>query len=225
MFISLISVFFAIIKYDLILSFRCCADSVNPLLFFVLVVTLFPLGGTSPELLQIIAPSIILVSALLATILSLDNLFRVDFADGSLEQLLLSPYPLTILVLGKVIAHWLVIGFPLLVIAPLLAIFLGLPAQALSTLLITLILITPVLSLIGSIGVALTVGLSRGGIIISLLVLPLYIPVLIFASNAVEMAISGSLVDAQINMLIAIFLLAMVLMPLPTAMALRISIS
>ena len=155
--------------------------------------------------------------------LSLDSLFRSDFDDGSLEQLLLSPHPLTILVFAKIIAHWLVIGLPLLLIAPLLAVFLGLPEQALGTLLITLVLVTPVLSLIGSIGVALTVGLRRGGMILSLLVLPLYVPVLIFASNAVTMAGNGFAVDAQINILIAILSLAVVLAPLPAAAALKMS--
>lgn len=200
------SAFIAVIRRDLILAFRRRAEIANPLFFFILVVTLFPLGvGANPKLLQAMAPGIIWVSALLAVMLSLDSLFRSDFDDGSLEQMLLSPHPLTILVLAKVIAHWLVTGLPLLVVAPLLAIFLGLPEQALGTLLLTLVLATPVLSLIGSIGVSLTVGLRRGGMIISLLVLPLYVPVLIFASNAVEMAGNGLAVDAQINLLIAIF--------------------
>ncbi len=220
------SAFFAVIRRDLILAFRRRAEIANPLFFFILVVTLFPLGvGANPKLLQAMAPGVIWVSALLAVMLSLDSLFRSDFDDGSLEQMLLSPHPLTILVLGKIIAHWLVTGLPLLVVAPLLAIFLGLPEQALGTLLITLVLATPVLSLIGSIGVSLTVGLRRGGMIISLLVLPLYVPVLIFASNAVEMAGNGLSVDAQINILVAIFFMSAVLAPLPAAAALRMSVN
>lgn len=220
----MISAFFAIIRRDLILSVRLRAEAVNPVFFFILVVTLFPLGvGAETKLLQTMAPGIIWVSALLAAMLSLDSLFRSDFDDGSLEQLLLSPHPLTILVFAKIIAHWLVTGLPLLLIAPLLAVFLGLPEQALGTLLITLVLVTPVLSLIGSIGVALTVGLRRGGMILSLLVLPLYVPVLIFASNAVTMAGNGFAVDAQINILIAILSLAVVLAPLPAAAALKMS--
>ncbi len=220
------SAFFAVIRRDLILAFRRRAEIANPLFFFILVVTLFPLGvGANPKLLQAMAPGVIWVSALLAVMLSLDSLFRSDFDDGSLEQMLLSPHPLTILVLGKIIAHWLVTGLPLLVVAPLLAIFLGLPEQALGTLLITLVLATPVLSLIGSIGVSLTVGLRRGGMIISLLVLPLYVPVLIFASNAVEMAGNGLAVDAQINILVAIFFMSAVLAPLPAAAALRMSVN
>jgi heme exporter protein B len=223
---SLITAFFAVVRRDLILAFRRRAEIANPVFFFILVVTLFPLGvGANPKLLQAMAPGVIWVSALLAVMLSLDSLFRSDFDDGSLEQMLLSAHPLTILVLGKIIAHWLVTGLPLLIIAPLLAVFLGLPEQALGTLLITLVLATPVLSLIGSIGVSLTVGLRRGGMILSLLVLPLYVPVLIFASNAVEMAGNGQTVDAQINILIAILFMSVVLAPLPAASALKMSVS
>ena len=216
----------AVIRRDLILAFRRRAEVANPVFFFILVVTLFPLGvGAKPQLLQAMAPGVIWVSALLAVMLSLDGLFRSDFDDGSLEQMLLSAHPLTVLVFAKIIAHWLVTGLPLLIVAPLLAVFLGLPDQALGTLLLTLVLATPVLSLIGSIGVSLTVGLRRGGMILSLLVLPLYVPVLIFASNAVDMAGSGLPVDAQINILIAIFLMSVVLAPLPAAAALKMSIS
>ncbi len=218
--------FFAVVRRDLILAFRRRAEVANPVFFFILVVTLFPLGiGAQPKLLQAMAPGIIWVSALLAVMLSLDGLFRSDFDDGSLEQMLLSPHPLTILLFAKVVAHWLVTGLPLLLIAPLLAVFLGLPEQALGTLLITLVLATPVLSLIGSIGVALTVGLRRGGMILSLLVLPLYVPVLIFASNAVEMASGGLAVDAQINILTSILLMSVVLAPLPAAAAVKMSVS
>lgn len=223
---SLTSAFFAIIRRDLILAFRRRAEIANPLFFFVLVVTLFPLGvGAQPKLLQAMAPGVIWVSALLAAMLSLDSLFRSDFDDGSLEQLLLSSHPVSVLVLGKILAHWLVTGLPLLLVAPLLALFLGLPENALGTLLTTLILGTPVLSLIGSIGVALTVGLRRGGMILSLLVLPLYIPVLIFASNAVDMASMGLPVSAQLNILTAILFMALVLAPLPAAAALKMSMN
>jgi heme exporter protein B len=222
----LLRAFIAIIRRDLILAFRRRAEMLNPLLFFIIVVTLFPLGvGAQPQLLQSIAPGIIWVSALLAAMLSLDGLFRSDFDDGSLEQILLSPHPTSILVLGKIIAHWLVTGLPLILVAPLLAEFLGMHADALFVLLKTLILGTPVLSLVGAIGVALTVGLRRGGMILSLLVLPLYVPVLIFASNAVEMASSGLPVDAQINILLAMLCLAIVLAPLPASAALKMSMS
>lgn len=223
---SLFDAFFAVVRRDLVLALRRRAEIANPLLFFVLVITLFPLGvGAQPNLLKAIAPGVIWVSALLAAMLSLDSLFRSDFDDGCLEQILLSPHPTSILVLGKIFAHWLVTGLPLLVIAPLLAVFLGMPQQAITVLLLTLLLGTPVLSLIGAIGVALTVGLRRGGMILSLLVLPLYIPVLIFASNAVDMASAGLPIGAQINILLAILSLSVVLAPWPTAAALRMSTS
>ena len=223
---SLTSAFFALIRRDLVLALRRRSEIANPLLFFILVITLFPLGiGARPQILQTIAPGIIWVAALLAAMLSLDSLFRSDFDDGSLEQILLSPHPTSVLILGKIIAHWLVTGLPLLLIAPLLAVFLGMPTQSLGILLLTLLLGTPVLSLIGAIGVALTVGLRRGGMILSLLVLPLYVPVLIFASNAVAMANAGLPVSAQINILIALLLMALVLAPWPTAAALKMSVS
>jgi heme exporter protein B len=223
---SLSRAFFAIIRRDLVLALRRRAEIANPLLFFILVITLFPLGiGAQSHLLQAIAPGIIWVSALLAAMLSLDSLFRSDFDDGSLEQILLSAHPASILVLGKIIAHWLVTGLPLLIVAPLLAVFLGMPKNSIGILLLTLLLGTPVLSLIGAIGVALTVGLRRGGMILSLLVLPLYVPVLIFASNAVEMAGSGLPVNAQINILVSILFMALVLAPWPTSAALKMSIN
>jgi heme exporter protein B len=223
---SLSNAFFAIIRRDLILALRRRSEIANPLLFFILVITLFPLGiGAQPHLLQAIAPGIIWVSALLAAMLSLDSLFRSDFDDGSLEQILLSAHPSSLLVLAKIIAHWLVTGLPLLFVAPLLAVLLGMPTHSIGILLLTLLLGTPVLSLIGAIGVALTVGLRRGGMILSLLVLPLYVPVLIFASNAVEMAGSGLPVNAQINILISIFVIALVLAPWPTSAALKMSIN
>lgn len=223
---AMFKAFGAIVRRDLILALRRRSEVANPVLFFVLVIALFPLGiGAQPKLLQAIAPGVIWVSALLATMLSLDNLFRSDFDDGSIEQILLSPYPVSILVLGKVTAHWLTTGLPLIVIAPLLAVFLGLPAQSLNMLLLTLILGTPILSLIGAVGVALTVGLRRGGMILSLLVLPLYVPVLIFASNAVEMASVGLPTQAQISILIAMLFAAIVLTPWPTAAALKMSMS
>ncbi|WP_446811416.1 heme exporter protein CcmB [Methylomonas sp. 2BW1-5-20] len=222
----IIRAFWAIIRRDLLLAFRRRAEMANPLFFFVLVVTLFPLAvGAQPNLLRAMAPGVIWVSALLAALLSLDGLFRSDFEDGSLEQMLLSPHALSILVLGKIIAHWLVTGLPLLLVAPLLAVFLGLPEQAMGTLWLTLILATPLLSLIGAIGVALTVGLRRGGMLLSLLVLPLYVPVLIFASGAVDRAASGLPVGAQLYILLAMLLSALVLVPLPTAAALKMSVN
>lgn len=223
---SLFKAYGAILRRDLVLAMRRRSEIANPVLFFILVITLFPLGiGAQPKLLQAIAPGIIWVSALLATMLSLDSLFRSDFEDGSLEQILLSPFPTSVLVLAKITAHWLTTGLPLLLVAPLLAVFLGMPNQSLSILLLSLLLGTPVLSLIGAVGVALTVGLRRGGMILSLLVLPLYVPVLIFASNAVDMASSGLPVGAQVNILIAMLIMALVLAPWPTAAALKMSIN
>lgn len=216
----------ALLKRDLLLAFRRRAEMANPLLFFVLVTMLVPLGvGANPNLLQSMAPGVIWVAALLAAMLSLDGIFRSDFEDGTLEQLLLSAHPLSVLVLAKIAAHWLVTGLPLLVVAPLLTVLLGLPNHALGVLMLTLALGTPILSLIGAIGVALTVGLRRGGILLSLLVLPLYVPVLIFGADAVQRASEGLVVVAQLNMLGAMLLLALALAPLPTAAALRISLS
>lgn len=223
---SLSRAFWSLLRRDLLLTYRNRAQAINPLLFFVLVVILFPFGvGPDAMLLKTMAPGIIWVAALLAALLSLDSIFRSDFDDGFLEQLVLSPYPLSVLVLAKVIAHWLTSGFPLVLIAPLLAVFLGMPADTIAVLVATLLLGTPVLSLIGAIGVALTVGLRQGGIILALLVFPLYIPVLIFASNAVQMAMSGFAVTAQLSMLAALLLLALALAPLPAAAALRMSLS
>nr|WP_197716800.1 heme exporter protein CcmB [Methylocaldum marinum] len=218
--------FLALLKRDLLLAFRHRGELANPLLFFLVVVTLFPLG-VSPEeaLLRKIAPGVIWIAALLAALYSLENMFRSDFDDGSLEQMALSPYPLSLLVLAKVTAHWLVSGLPMLLLAPLLGLFLVMPASAMGVLVLTLLIGTPLLSLIGSIGVALTVGLRRGGLLLTLLVLPLYIPVLIFATNAVSAAAAGMPVTGQLYFLAAMLVLALTLVPLATAAALRISLS
>jgi len=220
------SPFLALLKRDLLLAFRHRGELANPLLFFLIVVTLYPLG-VSPEeaLLRKIAPGVIWIAALLAALYSLENMFRSDFDDGSLEQMALSPYPLSLLVVAKVLAHWLVSGLPMLLLAPVLALFLSMPGPALAVLELTLLIGTPLLSLIGSIGVALTVGLRRGGILLTLLVLPLYIPVLIFATNAVSAAAAGMPVAGQLYFLAAMLVLALTLAPLATAAALRISLS
>ena len=224
--LSLSQAFLYLLKRDLTLVMRNRGEFANPLLFFILVITLFPLAiGAVPELLARIAPGIIWVAALLAAMLSLDSIFRSDFEDGSLEQLLLSAHPMPVLVLAKVSAHWLVTGLPLLVMAPILAEMLGMVKEAQGVLLLTILLGTPVLSLIGSIGVALTIGLRKGGIILSLLVLPLYVPVLIFAASAIEAAASGFEVTMQIYMLLSFLFLAISLSPWATAAALRMSMS
>jgi heme exporter protein B len=223
---SELSAFYLLLKRDLILAYRHRAELANPLLFFLIVISLFPLG-ISPEskVLQGIAPGIIWVAALLAAMLSLDSLFRSDFEDGTLEQLALSAHSLSLLILAKVLAHWLVTGLPLIIIAPFLAVLLFLPESAIFTLIITLALGTPVLSLIGAIGVALTVGLRSGGVLLSLLVLPLYIPVLIFATGAVHEAVRGFPVTGYFYLLGALLTLSVTLAPFATAAALRVSLS
>ena len=223
---SLTRAFLILIRRDLMLAVRHRAEMANPILFFVLVTSLFPLGiGANPALLQAVAPGVIWVAALLAALLSIENVFRSDFEDGSLEQYLLSSHPVSVLVLAKITAHWLITGLPLLLISPLLGILLGLPVDAIKILFITLLLGTPVLSLIGAVGVALTVGLRKGGMILSLLVLPLYIPVLIFASSAVDTAAAGLPVTAHLSLIAALLLLALSLSPFATAAALRVSLS
>ncbi len=218
--------FWSVLRRDLQLGLRRRGELINPPLFFVTVVTLFPLGlGPLPQLLMEIAPGIIWVAALLATLLSYERLFRSDFEDGSLEQLLVSPTPLPLLMLAKNLAHWLLTGLPLLLIAPLLAAGLYLPLHAWPTLLLTLLLGTPTLSLIGSIGVALTVGLRRGGVLLALLILPLYIPVLIFATGAVGGAINQDAVDGPLALLGAMLLFALMVCPFATAMACKITVN
>ena len=224
--LSLPQAFVFLLRRDLLLAFRNRAEYAMPLLFFVLVVMLFPLAlGAAPELLARLAPGIIWVAALLASMLSLDSIFRSDFDDGSLEQILLSAHPVAVLVLAKVCAHWIVTGLPLLIVAPLLAEMLGMKAGAQPILLLTILIASPILSLVGAIGVALTVGLRKGGIILSLLVLPLYVPVLIFAASAVDGAAQGFDVSAQISMLLALLFLALSLAPWATAAALKMSAS
>lgn len=224
--LSLFQAFSFLLKRDLIIAFRNRAEFFNPLLFFVMVITLFPLAvGADVNLLARIAPGVIWVAALLSSMLSLDSMFRSDFEDGTLEQLVLSAHPVSILVLAKVFSHWLVTGLPLLLISPLLAMMLGMPNEALGVLLLTILLGTPVLSLIGAIGVALTIGLKKGGIILSLLVLPLYVPVLIFAASAIEVTVGGFEASAQISMLMAFLFIATSLSPLATAAALKMSFS
>jgi heme exporter protein B len=224
--LSLSSAFSLLLKRDLVLAYRRRSELVNPMLFFVLVTAMFPLGiGNDPKLIEAVGPGVIWVAALLAALLSLDSMFRSDYDDGSLEQFMLSAHPVSILVLAKILAHWLVTGLPLFLIAPLLAVLLHIPGSAIPTLMLTLLLGTPVLSLIGSVGVALTVGLRRGGVILSLLVLPLYVPVLIFASDAVKTAIVGIPTTAHLSIISAMLVGSLVLAPLATAASLRISLS
>jgi heme exporter protein B len=221
---SLFAAWRAIIARDLTLAMRRRADVLTTLFFFIIVVSLFPLG-VSPELetLRGIAPGVIWVAALLASMLSLGRLFSDDFQDGTLEQMLLLPQPLSVLVLGKVLAHWLVSGVPLVLLSPLLGMQLGLDGDAILLMMLTLLLGTPVLSLVGAVGAALTLGVRGGGVLVSLLVLPLYIPVLIFGTGAVDAGISGMEFEGHLSLLAAFLVLAALLTPLATAAALRIS--
>ena len=222
----MMSAFSMVLRRDLRIAFRHRAQLALPLLFFVMVVSLFPLAvSPSLDVLRTMAPGIIWVAALLATLLSLDNMFRSDFDDGTLEQLLLSPYPTSALVLAKIIAHWLVTGLPLIIVAPLLGVLTGLPGQTMGVLIASLALGTPVLSLVGAIGVALTIGLKRGGALLSLLVLPLFVPVLIFGANAVGASQSGLGVAGQLYLLGSLLLLSLSLAPLAAAAALRVTIT
>jgi len=215
-----------IIQRDLLVAFRRRAELMNPILFYVIVVTLFPLGVTpDQEFLSKLAPGVVWVTALLAALISMESIFRQDFDDGSVEQLFLSQHPPTLLIFGKVIAHWLITGLPMLVIVPIMASLLYIPTQAIPALLITLLLGTPILSLIGAIGVALTAGLRGGGVLLGLLILPLYIPVLIFASGAVSAAVDGLAYSGHIALLGAGLILALMLSPLAISASLKISLN
>ena len=215
----------AMIRRDLRLALRRRADIVSALFFFIIVVSLFPLGvGPEPELLRKLAPGVLWVAALLATMLSLPRLFADDHRDGTLEQLALAPQPLALVVLGKVLAHWLVSGLPLAILAPALGLQFGLSTEALWVLCLSLLIGTPALSGIGAIGAALTLGVRGGGVLLSLLVLPLYIPVLIFGAGAVDATIVGLGAQAHLSLLGALTLGGIFFAPWPTAAALRIAL-
>lgn len=216
--------FSTVLKRDLQIAFRHRGDIFNPLMFFVMVVTLFPLGiGPEPNTLTRIAPGIIWVAALLSSMLSLERLFKSDYADGSLEQMMLSPQPLSLMVLAKVLAHWLVTGVPLIFISPLLAVLLHLDENSYGALMATLAIGTPILSLLGAIGVALTVGLPKGGVLLSLLILPLYIPVLIFATSAIDAASMNLPFSGHLAILAALLVGSLVLAPVAISASLRVS--
>ncbi|ANF57210.1 heme exporter protein CcmB [Halotalea alkalilenta] len=224
--VSLRRAFAAVLKRELSLRFRRRQDLASPMLFFALTVTLFPLGlGPDPAMLGALAPGLLWVAALLAVLLSLDGLFRADYDDGTLEQLLLSAQPVALLVLAKVIAHWVVTGLVLSLFAPLFGAMLALPAQHWWALAATLALGSATLSLIGAIGAALTVGLKRGGVLLSLLVLPLYTPVLIFGAGAAQLALEGVAIGPQLALLGAMLAAALGLAPWATAAALRLSVA
>lgn len=215
----------ALLKRDLLLAYRRRSEMLQPLIFLLVVVSLFPLGvGPSPQLLGLIAPGVIWIAALLATVLSLDTLFRTDFEDGSLEQFLLSGHPLTVIVLAKTLAHWLTAGLPLVLLSPLLSVWMNLPLEGARVLIYTLAIGTPVLSLIGAIGGALTVSLKRGGQLLSLLVFPLYVPLLIIAANAVSAAVAGLPYNGQLGLMLAGLVAALTLAPFAAAAALKLSL-
>ncbi len=216
---------FSLIARDLRLSLRRQADIASVLFFFIIVVSLFPLGiGPETEQLRKLAPGVLWVAALLATMLSLPRLFADDHRDGTLEQLALSPQPLGLIVLGKVAAHWLVSGLPLTLLAPVLGLQFDLSTDALQILTLSLLIGTPALSGIGAIGAALTLGVRGGGVLLSLLILPLYIPVLIFGAGAVEATVTGVGAQAHLSLLGALTLAGVFFAPWPTAAALRIAL-
>ena len=223
--LSLIAVCRAVVARDLLIALRHCSDVMTTFFFFVIVVSLFPLGvGPEPDTLREIAPGVVWVAALLAAMLSLARMFGTDYADGTLEQLVLTPQPLVVLVMAKVAAHWLTTGLPLVLIAPALGLQFGLPADALATLLLSLLIGTPVLSLVGAVGSALTLGVRGGAALTSLLVLPLYVPVLIFGAGAVAATAAGTGAAAHLSLLGAILMIALVFAPWATAVALKISL-
>jgi len=216
--------FSAYLRRDLLLAYRRRGDAASPLIFFIMVSTLIPLGIT-PESARLaeIAPGIIWVMALLATLLSIDAIFANDYQDGSLEQLLISPHLLAMPVLGKTAAHWMVTGLPLTLASPLLGMMLSLPAQGYVPMVASLALGTGCLSLIGSVGAALTVSLRKGGLLLSLLVMPLYMPVIIFGSATVQSAIDGFAWSGPLAILGAMLAASIALCPLAAAGALRIT--
>lgn len=224
--VTLLAVFGRIYRRDLTLAMRSAGQWLNTLLFFVIVVTLFPLGiGPGPQTLATIAPGIVWVSALLSMMLSLDSLFAHDFRDGTLEQMVVSGQPLSVIVLAKVLAHWTTGGLPLVVLSPLLGLLMQLPDTAYATLLLSLLIGTLALSFIGGIGAALIVSVNQGGVLLSLLVLPLTVPVLVFGSGAVSSAALGLTTSTQISVLAAILALSASLAPLAMAGALRVGVA
>ena len=221
----MISVMAASLHRDLLLVMRRKSEVFTALFFFVIVASLFPLGiGPDPGLLRKIAPGVIWVSALLATLLGLQRILASDYADGTLEQMALSPASLSAMVAGKTLAHWLVCGLPLVVLAPVFGLQFDLGASAIGLLVLTLLLGTPTLSMIGAVGASLTLGARGGGALLSLLVLPLYIPVLIFGAGAVNAHLAGLGAEGHLSLLAALFIFAAVFAPWVAAVSIRISL-
>ena len=221
---GLLDLLLLVIRRDLVLAMRRRADVLTTLIFFVMVVSLFPMGvGPEMDMLRKMAAGVLWVAALLASMLSLGRLFSADYLDGTLEQMMLAPQSLSVLVLGKMVAHWMSSGLPLVLMAPVLGLQFDMSIKALGVLMVTLLLGTPVLSMIGAIGAALTLGLRGGGVLLSLLVLPLCIPVLIFGTGAVGAVSGGLSIAPHLSLLGAVLILALVFTPWVTAQALRIS--
>jgi len=219
------SALFAIIHRDLLLVMRRKSEVLTALFFFIVVTSLFPLGvGADAALLRKIAPGVIWVAALLATLLGLQRMFAADYIDGALEQMALSPYPMVLLMTGKILAHWIVCGLPLVILAPIIGIQFDLDASSLYVLMGTLLLGTPVLSLLGSIGAALTLGVRGGSLLMSLLILPLYVPVLIFGAGAVYANSVGLDTTGHFSLLGALLILALAFVPWVSATAVKIAI-
>lgn len=215
----------AVVRRDLLAALRHRADVLTTLVFFAIVASLFPLGvGPETAMLRTMGPGVVWVAALLASMLALTRLFASDYQDGTLEHLALSPHPLTLLVLGKIAAHWLASGLPLVIVAPLLGVQFDLSADSQLVLLASLLLGTPTLGLIGAVGAALTLGVRGGGALLSLLVLPLYVPVLIFGAGAVEAAASGLGAAAHLSLMGALLIVALVFAPWASAVAVRIAV-
>ena len=218
------NIYFTVVMRDLRLALRRKSEVLSAMFFFVVVAALFPLAiGPEPATLRQIGPGVLWVGALLASMLALSRLFEVDYRDGTLEQMLLSPHSLWLLVLGKMTAHWLLAGLPLVILAPVLGLQFQLSSDALSVLCITLLLGTPVLSCVGAIGAALTLGVRGGGVLISLLVLPLFVPVLVFGAGAVQALETGLGAQAHVSILLALLLPALFFSPWACSAALRIA--
>jgi heme exporter protein B len=220
-----VTAFQAVLRRDLLLALRRKTEVLTAVFFFVVVASLFPLAiGPEARTLRLIAPGVLWVGALLASMLALQRLFEADYQDGTLEQMLLSPAPLPLLMAAKLLAHWLLSGVPLVLLAPVLGLQFDLPAEALWTLSLSLLLGTPILSLIGGIGAALTLGVRGGGVLLSLLVLPLFVPVLVFGAGAVEAQASGLGAQAHFSILMAMLLPAAFFSPWACAAAARIAV-
>lgn len=218
--------FWVILKRDLLLALRRRSEIFTVLFFFLVVISLFPLGvSTEDEILKQIAPGVVWIAALLASTLALDRLFSADYEDGTLEKIVLAPSSLSVLVFAKILAHWLLTGLPLVLISPLVGLFYHLPMNSIFVMMFVLLIGTPVLSMLGAIAAALTLGLRGGGVLVSLLVLPLYIPVLVYGAGAISTSmVEGVSIEPYILLLLAFSLLSIVFSPLVTAAALKISL-